>query len=218
MKTLEFVDTIGSWKLGGTYEDESAANTQLRILNAGNIARQYVLREFYRNFGSIPQICYQDFEIIPLWENEDCNSFVTKVPTIMTFPDPQVNGWDSIVPMCDGAMPLTEVRSEQQLRQARNHSLMGVMRNSGWFLNTGNVLKVMLKTNVKADGFTARAVVSQPQLVPAFNIDYDEYPFPDDMIQDIKAMLERSDAKRWFYQNSQVSNSKSEIENGNRKL
>jgi len=218
MKTLEFVDTIGSWKLGGTYEDESAANTQLRILNAGNIARQYVLRDFYMKFGSIPQICYQNFDIIPLWENEGCNSFTAKVPTIMSFPDPQVNGWDSIVPMCEGAMPLTELRSQIQMRQARNHSLMSVMRSSGWFLNTGNMLEVYLKPNVNATEFPARAVLSQPQLKPKFNIDEDEYPFPDDMIQDIKAMLERSDSKRWFYQNSQVSNSKSEIENANRKL
>jgi hypothetical protein len=217
MTTLEVVDTIGSWKLGGTYEDESAANTQLRILNLANIARQTVLRDYYLKMRAIPQVCYQEFDIDVAWEDEECVSFTAKVPKVMSFPEPQVNGWDAIVPICDCAFGLTEVRSEQQLRAFRQHTLMSKMRTAGWYFVTGDYLKGFLKPQVKATGLTGRAVLASPHLLPAFNMDVDQYPFPDDMFSDMKNLLERDNARRWQGENSQISNGKTEIENANRK-
>lgn len=215
MTTLEAVDTVGSWKLGGNYEDESPANTQLRILNLINIARQKLLREYYQANKSIPQVCYQEFDIHVDWTNDNgCLSFVGTVPQIASFPPPQLNGWDSIVPLCEHAMPLTEVASKNQLRSYRNHSIGKTMRTSGWYLVTGDVLEGFLKSQVKSNGLVGRAVLSEPQKAINFNIDKDIYPFGDDMFSDMKRLLEGDDGRRWMMVHSQVSNSKTELENG----
>jgi hypothetical protein len=215
MTALEVVDTVGSWKLGGTYEDESAANTQLRILNMVNIARQSVLREYYSQTRSIPQACYQEFDIDVSWtEQEGCLSFVANVPQVVSFPEPQINGWDSIVPICEKAMPLTEVRSQSQLRQYRNNSVGKAMRSSGWYLVTGDLLNGYLKPQVKSNGLTGRAVLAKPQDAQGFNIEKDQYPLGEDMLSDIKRFLEAENARRWAMANSQISDSKTTIENG----
>lgn len=214
MTTLEIVDTVGSWKLGGTYEDESAANTQLRILNLVNVARQSVLREYYRQTKSVPQVCYQEFDIDVDWtEQQGCLSFVAKVPQVVSLPEPQLNGWDSIVPMCENAMPLTEVRSQAQLRQYRNNSVGKVMRSAGWYLVTGDLLNGYLKPQVKSDGLVGRAILSKPQEAKGFSIEKDQYPLGEDMLSDIKRLLEAENARRWAMANSQISDSKTTIDN-----
>jgi len=215
MTTLEAVDTVGSWKLGGNYEDESAANTQLRLLNLINVARQKILREYYQKNKSVPQVCYQEFDIDVEWTEETgCLSFVASVPTIASFPEPQLNGWDVILPICDNAMPLTEVRSKSQLRAFRNHSVAKNMRSSGWFVTTGDLLEGYLKKQVKSEGLVGRAVVSEPEKVKNFSIEKDQYPFPEDMFSDMKRLLEGDEARRWAQANSQISNSKSNLDNG----
>lgn len=217
MTTPQVIDTVGSWKLGGTYEDESAANTQLRILNLVNIARQKLLRDFYIANKSIPQVCYQEFDITPSWTDENCVSFTAVVPKVISLPFPQSNGWDAVVLQCENSMPLTEVASEQQLRAFRNHTLMSKYRTGGWYMVTGDFMQGWLKKKIKSDGITARAVLATPQDMPSFNFDKDQYPFPDDMLSDMKRLLEGDDGRRWMMANSQVSNSKSEIDNANRK-
>lgn len=215
MTTLEVVDTVGSWKLGGTYEDESAANTQLRILNIVNIARQSVLREYYIKAKTIPQICYQEFDIDVNWtEQEGCLSFVATIPQVMSFPEPQVNGWDSIVPICENAMPLTEVQTQNQLRQYRNNSIGKRMRTAGWFLTTGSQLSGYLKPKVKSEGLVGRAILATPQEAQGFNIEKDFYPLPEDMLNDIKRFIETQYARRWAIANSQISDSKTTVDNG----
>lgn len=212
MTALEVIDTVGAWKLGGTYEDESAANTQLRILNIVNIARQSVLRDYYLKTKSIPQACYQEFDIDVQFTNDNgCLSFVAKVPQVVSFPEPQLNGWDSIIPICENAMPLTEVRSESQLRQFRNHSIAKSMRSIGWYLTTGDSLKGFLKPKVKSDGLTGRAVLASPEELSSFNIEKDQYPMGEDMLNDIKRLIEAQYARRWAIANSQVSDSKTTI-------
>lgn len=218
MTALEVVDVVGSWKLGGTYEDENAANTQLRLLNIINTARQRLLREYYLANKSVPQVCYQEFDIEAAWTEVDgCLSFVAQVPKVVSLPEPKMNGWDSIVPLCEHAMPLTEVRSQNMLRSYMNHSLMKNKRTSGWYIVTGDLLSGYLKPKVKATGLTGRAILASPEKLPSYNIEKDQYPLPDDMITDMQRLLDMDYAKRWMMQNSQVSNSKTEID-GNRKL
>lgn len=218
MTTNEIIDAVASWKLGGTYEDESPANTQPRILNLINTGRQKVLRDFYAATRMIPEICYQEFDVVASWANETgCVSFEAKIPQIVSFPPPQMNGWDALIPQCENAMPLTQVQSENQLRSARNNSVAKRMRTSGWYLVTNNNLKGFLQPLVKADGLTARAVVAAPQLVQGFNTEKDLYPFPDDMLAELQKYLTDEYARRWMMANNMVSNSKSEIDNVGRK-
>lgn len=218
MTTLEIIDTVGSWKLGGTYEDESPANAQLRILNMVNLCREKVLIDYYAATRQVPQVCYQEFDITASWTNESgCLSFVAEIPQVMTFPSPKMNGWDSIVPVCEKAMPLTEVESVNQLRSLRNNSIGKRMRTSGWYLTTNNQLSGFLKPLVKADGLVGRAVLVQPQLAQGFNTEKDIYPFPDGMIPNIQEVLTRNYARMWAMANNMISNSKSQIENVGRK-
>jgi hypothetical protein len=66
---------------------------------------------------------------------------------------------------------------------------------------------------VKATGLTVRAIISRPQDAPAFNIDLDDYPMPDDMFSDVKRVLESDEGRRYMSRVDHVSNSKSDIEN-----
>ena len=193
MNTLQAIDTIGSWKLGGIYTDESAANTQLRLLNLLNIARQKVLFNYYMAFKNLPNVCFQDFDLDVNWTDEGCTSFVASVPTIMTFPQPRVNGIDGVFPICECAIGLSEVQSEQELRSFRNHSKMKHLRSDGWYLLNGDTMTGFLKPQMKAKGITVRAILSRPQDAPAFNIDQDNYPMPDDMFSILLAILQIKD-------------------------
>ncbi len=212
MNTLQAIDTIGSWKLGGIYTDESAANTQLRLLNLLNIARQKVLFNYYMAFKNLPNVCFQDFDLDVNWTDEGCTSFVASVPTIMTFPQPRVNGIDGVFPICECALGLSEVQSEQELRSFRNHSKMKHMRSDGWYLLNGDTMTGFLKPQVKAKGITVRAIISRPQDAPAFNIDQDNYPMPDDMFSDVKKILENDEGRRFMSRQDLVSNSKQDTE------
>lgn len=198
MTTLQAIDTIGSYKLGGIYTEESAANTQLKLLSLLNTARSRVLRDLYISLRIIPQVCYQSFEIEPMWEDDDLCSFVAIIPQIMTFPPPQMNGWDAVMPKSGCAFGLTEIESEQQLRAYRNHPLLKAYHTGGWYITTGNQMKGLLAPKVKTDGLTGRAVLSNPHLLPNFNVDVDEYPLPEDMFSDIKKVLESDEGRRWF--------------------
>jgi hypothetical protein len=214
MTTKEIIDAVASWKLGGNYEDESPANTQLRILNLINTGRQKVLRDYYAATRTIPDICYQEFDVIADWTNESgCATFVATIPEIISLPHPKVNGWDALLPQCENAMPLTQVQSENQLRSARNNSIAKRVRTSGWFLVTNNRLTGYLKPLVKAEGLTARAVVAHPQLVEGFNTEKDIYPFPEDMLSELQAQLIQLYSRNWMNEANKVSNSKSEIGN-----
>jgi hypothetical protein len=209
MTTLQAIDTVASWKLGGIYTDESAANTQQKILSLLNTARAKVLRDIYVATRTIPQVAYQEFDIVPSWEDEECVSFVAKVPMIMTFPAPQLNGWDAVLPKCDCAYGLTEIKSEQQLRAYRSHPHMKSFRTAGWYIVTNTFMKGILAPKVKADGLLGRAVISNPEDVINFNIAMDEYPLPEDMFSEVKKVLEGDDGKRWFrIVPDQISNTK----------
>jgi|LakMenE18May11ns_1017448.scaffolds.fasta_scaffold9706550_1 hypothetical protein len=216
MNTLQAIDTIGSWKLGGIYTDESAANTQLRLLNLLNIARQKVLFNYYMAFKNLPNVCYQDFDLDINWTDEGCTSFNASIPTIMTFPQPKVNGIDGVFPICECAIGLSEVQSEQELRQFRNHSKMKHVRSDGWYLLNNNTMTGFLRPQVKATGLTVRAIISRPQDAPAFNIDIDDYPMPDDMFSDVKKVLESDEGRRYMSRVDHVSNSKLDLENDGR--
>ena len=206
MTTLEAIQTIGNFKLGGVFTDESTANTQQILLNLLNMSRQKVLRDFYIATKRIAQVNYQSFDVIASWEDK-C-SFTAQIPTIMTFPPPQMNGWDGLFPICQDALGLTEIESEQQLRGYRSGRLTSQFRTSGWYITTGQFLTGYLKPMVKADGLTARAVLSRPQDAPGFNIEKDPYPFPDDMFSEVKRILEGDDGRRWMtLRSDQISNS-----------
>jgi len=209
MTTLDAIDTIGSYKLGGKYTDESVANSQLRLLSLLNTARQKVLQGYYMSTKAVPQVCYQEFDLVPIWEDEKCISFACRVPVIMNFPPPQLNGWDAVMPKCDGAMPLVEIKTRNQLRTYRNNPYMGGAPTSGYYFTNGSIMEGFLKPNVKADGLTGRGILTEPQTVPNFNMELDEYPMPEDMFSDVKKLLEGDDGRRWFrIVTDQISNSR----------
>jgi hypothetical protein len=90
---------------------------------------------------------------------------------------------------------------------------MKEVRSDGWYLLNGNTLTGYLKPQVKATGLTVRAIISRPQDAPAFNIDQDNYPMPDDMFSDAKKVLESDEGRRFMAKQDHVSNSKNDIDN-----
>jgi hypothetical protein len=70
-----------------------------------------------------------------------------------------------------------------------------------------------LRPQVKATGLTVRAIISRPQDAPAFNIDIDDYPMPDDMFSDVKKVLESDEGRRFMSMQDLISNSKQDSQN-----
>ena len=209
MTLLDYIDIVASYKLGGIYTDESAANTQQKLINLINTSSRAVLRNYYLQTKFIPQIAYQTFDLTPNWTNENCISFTAILPSaIAHFPIPQINGWDALVLKCDNSMPLREVESLQLLRQYRNHKVVSVVRGKGWYFVDGVNVQGFLKANVKADDLTARAVLQEPHKVPSYNIEKDQYPFPDDMVGEMKKVIEQENGRSWQKPSDQTSNSK----------
>jgi hypothetical protein len=87
------------------------------------------------------------------------------------------------------------------------------VRSDGWYLLNNNTMTGFLRPQVKATGLTVRAIISRPQDAPAFNIDIDDYPMPDDMFSDVKKVLESDEGRRYMSRVDHVSNSKSDLEN-----
>jgi hypothetical protein len=58
-----------------------------------------------------------------------------------------------------------------------------------------------------------RAIISRPQDAPAFNIDIDDYPMPDDMFSDVKKVLESDEGRRFMAMQDMISNSKQDSQN-----
>jgi hypothetical protein len=209
MTLLEYVDLVASWKIGGIYTDESAANTQQKLINIINSASRSVLYNLYVQTKSIPQIAYQSFDVIPNWKDENCISFEAILPSaIANFPVPQINGWDALVLKCDDSMPLREVESLQKLRQYRNNAGLKPMRGKGWYFVDGVNIQGFLKAGIKASDMLGRAVMQEPNKIFNYNIEIDQYPFPDDLIGQMKRLLEQENARRWQLGSDQTSNSK----------
>lgn len=204
--TEEFIGTIAEWKLAGIYTDESPANKQKRVLNIGNQARLYLAREAYKAGMGIPDVMYQEFEFVPDWI-EGCE-FYGKMPRIATFPPPQNTGMDGIFPVCKDADGLQNVRKEKILRDYKRTIANQGFKGSGVYIITGDLIKGILKKGIGADRFTVRAVFSSPELVPQFNIKEDAYPINEDMMPDIKKVLEGEWGRRYIVTKSdQISNS-----------
>lgn len=212
MTTLELIQEVGSWKLGGIYTDESAANTQSRILNLINSARLKVLSMYYLSEGYVPQEYFQRFEITEVWEDGCRGSFVFNCPTIATIPAPKMNGLDGIFPDCDESIALIGIMSEQQLRSYKSHTMLKYLANKGVFVRTGNEIKGVMKGGKTPSRFLIRAVLSEPHKAPNLSLDSDPYPAPDGFVSDMKKLLDSDEGRRFMMLTDQISNSKSDIE------
>jgi hypothetical protein len=210
MTILEAVQVIAGWRIGGgIYTDESAANNQLLMINMLNTASRAVLRQYYIQTRKIPQIAYQTFDVIPNWTNEECVSFTAIMPSgVMNFPPPKLNGWDALYLKCDTSSPLTEIESVQQLRGYARHKYGSIMQTNGEYFVDGVNIEGRLKAGVKSTDMEGRAVLSEPHLVPSFSWEKDQYPFPDDMMGDVKLFLEKENFRSWQKPSDQLSNSK----------
>ena len=212
MTTLELIQEVGSWKLGGIYTDESAANTQSRLLNLINSARLKVLSMYYLAEGHVPQAYFQRFEITNVWA-EDCpGSFVFNCPTVASLPAPKMNGLDGIFPDCNQSVTLIGIASEQQLRAYKSHTMLKYLASKGVFVMTGNEFKGVMKNGKTPIKFLIRAVFSEPHMVPNFNLEYDPYPAPDGFVSDMKKVLDSDEGRRFMMLTDQISNSKLDIE------
>jgi hypothetical protein len=87
------------------------------------------------------------------------------------------------------------------------------VRSDGWYLLNNNTMTGFLRPQVKATGLTMRAIISRPQDAPAFNIDLDDYPMPDDMFSDVKRVLEGDEGRRFMAMQDMISNSKQDSQN-----
>ena len=212
MTTLDIIQEVGSWKLGGIYTDESAANTQLRLLNLVNAARLKVMMLFYQSEGFIPQEYFQRFEVTDVWTDDCPGSFVFKAPTIATLPAPKMNGLDGLFPDCNQSIQLTGILSEQQLRAYKTHTVLKSLTNGGVFVRTGNEFRGMVKSGKTPSKFLIRAVLNEPNKAPNMNLSEDPYPAPDGFISDMKKLLESDEGRKANMPSEQISNSKTDIE------
>jgi hypothetical protein len=212
MTTEEIVGTVGDWKLAGFYTDESPANKPLRILTVVNTARLFLAREAYKSGVGIADVLYQEFELDPKWESK-C-SFYMNMPKIATFPAPRGSAMDGIFPRCNDAEGLQNLKSESRLRAFKRTIAANGFKGSGVYVITGDLLKGELSEGIVGTPLYVRAIFSSPQLVPQFNIREDQYPINEDMLPDIKKLLEGEWGKRYIVQrpdsisNSQVDNEK----------
>jgi hypothetical protein len=211
--TDEFIGTIAEWKLGGIYSEESAANRQQKILNVGNNARLYLASERYKAGMGIPDVLYQEFELTPDWQDEEKCEFYANMPRIATFPAPQNSGMDGIFPVCADASGLINVKREQVYRDYKRTIADQGFKGPGVYIITGKLMKAIMKKHVGADRFLVRAIFSSPELVPQFNIKEDAYPINEDMMPDIKKVLEGEWGRRFLLTRpEQISNSQEENE------
>jgi hypothetical protein len=212
MTTLEIIQEVGSWKLGGIYTDENASNTQGKILNLVNSARMKILSMYYMAEMVVPEIYFQRFEVTDVWQDDCPGSFVFRCPTIATLPPPKMNGLDGLFPNCDQSLQLIGVTSEQQLRSYKNHTMMKYLASNGVFVRTGNEFRGIVRGGKTPSKFLIRAVLSQPHLAPNLSLEYDPYPAPDGFVSDIKKLLDSDEGRRFMMITDQISNSKTDIE------
>lgn len=212
MTTLEIIQEVGSWKLGGIYTDENASSTQGKILSLVNASRLKLLNIYYQTENVVPEIYFQRFEITDVWSDDCPGSFVFKCPTVATLPPPKMNGLDGLFPNCDSSIILTGLTSEQQLRSYKQHTMMKYLASQGVFVRTGNEFRGVMKGGKTPSKFLIRAVFSQPHLVPNLNLEQDPYPAPDGFISDMKKLIDSDEGRRFMMITDQISNSKSDIE------